>query len=186
MFLMRWISARTCISSFVFIIALGWTLAASAQSPEGTGSAASDAPLEVGLHIGSLLPNQIHGVREIMGLGGARVGLRMAPNTFFETGLISGNGEGVEWKNAHADFRMDIPVQNLVAIAYVGGDANYYKPVRSSTNKLIFGGHAGGGIAAKMGSSTWFRLDMKFNISPGTSLYIGAGLVFGFGSGGTN
>ncbi|HMN68103.1 MAG TPA: hypothetical protein PKC28_06140 [Bdellovibrionales bacterium] len=147
----------------------------------GDGKAGFDAPYELGFHLGNLLPNQIDGVTEITGLGGARGGYRFAPLTYAETGLIMGNGEGAEWKNVHLDVRMDIPVENLVAVAYVGGDAIYYKGVGRST-KLVFGGHAGGGIMAHLTGAVWFRGDMKFGFSPGTSLYFGFGLVFRLGT----
>ena len=120
-----------------------------------------------------------------MALGGVRMGLRMAPESYFEAGFITGNGEGVEWKNVHVDIRMDIPIENLLAVAYVGADAAYYKGNGQST-KLIFGGHAGGGIMGHVGGPTWFRGDMKFSFSPGTSLYIGVGLVFRLGSAGNS
>jgi hypothetical protein len=111
------------------------------------------------------------------------MGLRIAPQSYFEAGFISGNGEGVEWKNAHVDIRMDIPVENLVGVAYVGADTVYYTG-NGRGSKLIFGGHAGGGIQSHLSGAAWFRADMKFGFSPGTSLYIGAGLVFRLGSSG--
>lgn len=162
-------------------------LSAHAQNEDGGGSASSaqgsDAPFEFGIHAGDLLPNQINGISEIMGLGGVRMGFRLAPQSYVEAGFISGNGSGQEWKNVHADVRMDIPVENLVGIAYVGADANYFKGLGRSTS-LIFGGHVGGGIQAHLSGSTWFRTDMKFGFSPGTSLYFGFGLVWRLGSGG--
>lgn len=154
-----------------------------AQPQPAAGAQGSDATFELGAHIGNLLPNQIEGVEEIIGLGGVRGGYQLSPGTYLELGFISGNGEGVEWKNTHVDVRMDIPVENVVGIAYVGADANYYKGNGRGT-KLIFGGHAGGGVQSHLTGSVWFRADMKFGFSPGTSLYIGAGLVFRLGGGG--
>lgn len=165
-----------------------WSLAAGAQArDEGSGAAASapgsDAPFEFGLQVGNLLPNQIDGIREIMGLGGARMGVRLAPRSYAEGGFITGNGDGQEWKNIHADVRMDIPVETLMAMAYLGADAVYFKGPGTAT-RLIFGGHVGGGIQAHLSGSTWFRGDMKFGFSPGTSLYIGLGFVWRLGGGG--
>ncbi len=176
---MRWIQARVLLLIFSF-----FALPAVAQPDEGASKATgSDAPYEMGFHLGSLLPNQIDGVSEIMGLGGFRGGYRFAPESYVEGGMIMGNGEGVEWKNIHMDVRMDIPVEGLVGVAYVGADSYYYKGQGRGT-KLIFGGHAGGGIQAHVSGSMWFRGDMKFSFSPGTSLYIGAGFVFRLGSAG--
>jgi len=139
----------------------------------------SKARYELGFHVGNLLPNQIPGVTEIMGLGGVRAGFRLAPLTYAEAGVIAGDGNGVEWKNAHIDARMDIPVEGLVGMAYMGADTTYYKAAGAS--HVVFGGHAGGGVQALMTGMLWFRGEMKFSFSPGTSLYVGAGFVFRFG-----
>lgn len=143
----------------------------------GAGAGADDAQYELGFHLGNLLPNQIAGVTEIMGLGGVRAGVRLAPLTYAEAGFIMGNGHDAQWKNAHIDARMDIPVENLVGLAYVGGDTIYYKGKGTST-RVIFGGHAGGGLRVQMSGSVWFRGDMKFGFSPGTSLYVGCGFEY--------
>lgn len=158
---------------------------ARAQDVGGSRPQGSDAPFEFGFNLGNLLPNQISGVEEIMPLGGVRAGYRLAGGGYAEAGFIAGNAEGVKWKNAHLDIRMDIPIENLLAVAYVGADSVYYQGVGHG-HKLIFGGHAGGGIMAHLGGSAWFRADMKFSFSPGTSLYIGAGLVFRLGTAANN
>lgn len=163
-----------------------WVSPVLAQS-EDSGSAATaqgaDAPYELGLHFGNLLPNQINGVTEIMGLGGLRNSYRLSPGSYAEGGFITGNGKGQEWKNIHLDLRMDIPVETLVALAYIGADATYYKG-RDMGTRLIFGGHVGGGIQAHLAGSAWFRGDMKFQFSPGTTLYIGFGIQWRLGSSG--
>lgn len=135
---------------------------------------------EAGFHLGNLLPNQIDGVTEIIGLGGVRAGYRLGKTSFVETGLIMGNGSGAKWKNYHIDIRLDLPIEGMLALAYVGADSVLYEG-RGQSSQLIFGGHAGGGIMAHISGIAWFRADMKFGISPGTSLYIGAGLEFRFG-----
>ncbi|NJL25740.1 MAG: hypothetical protein HC902_11580 [Calothrix sp. SM1_5_4] len=181
--------SRLCLRFTVLFTVLLCASASFAQNSgnnnedESTKFPGSDAPFEVGFHLGSLLPNQITGVTEIMGLGGGRMGIRLSPQTYFETGFITGNGEDQQWKNVHADLRMDIPVQTLVGVAFVGADTVYYKG-RTGGTKLIFGGHAGGGIQTHLAGSAWFRADMKFGFSPGTSLYIGFGFVWRLGSGG--
>lgn len=149
-----------------------------AQEPR-PGSGAS-VGWEFGAFGGNLLPNQIRGVTEITGLGGFRLGMGIGDGSFAETTFMSGNGNGVEWKNFGMGLRMDIPVENLVGTAYAGPDITYYKGSTSSDTRLIFGGHVGGGILAQMGSLSWFRADMKFGLSPGTSLFFGVGLVLRF------
>jgi len=143
----------------------------------GSGAPKSEPTFEMGVHVGHLLPNQINGVTEIMGLGGARAAFRLSPGTFAEGGIIMGNGEGQEWKNIHASIRMDIPVENLLALAYIGAD-NYYFKGQTGGQKLVFGGHAGGGVQVHLSGMAWFRTEMKFGFSPGTSLYFGFGFVW--------
>jgi hypothetical protein len=156
--------------------------AAFAQTSEQSASPTiPDAAFEIGAHLGDLLPNQIHGVTEIMGLGGLRIGARFSPRSYFEGGIIMGNGSGQQWRDLHADVRMDSPVENLLASAYVGADSVMYKGVDQG-QRIIFGGHVGGAIQARLGQSTYFRGDMKFSFSPGTSLYFGVGIVFRLGS----
>ena len=172
---------------FILVMVLGASSPAFAQYG-GAGDAAkapgADALYEAGFHLGNLLPNQIDGVTEIMSLGGARGAVRLAPLSYGEFGIITGNGEGVEWRNLHVDVRMDIPVENLVAVAFLGADAIMYEG-NGHGGQVVFGGHAGGGIQAHLTGLAWFRADMKFGFSPGTSLYIGAGLVFRMGEGGS-
>lgn len=166
----------------VFILGLG-AVHAHAQE-EGKSSVSNDALYEFGFHLGNLLPNQINGVSEIMGLGGARAGFRLSPGTYAEGGIIMGNGEGVQWKNIHTDVRMDVPIENIVGLATVGADAIYYKGNGMSATKLLFGGHVGGGVRAHISGNTWFRTDMKFSFGPGTSLYFGFGFEWRVGGGG--
>lgn len=178
---------RWTLSGFAYVSLMAaptkalWAQPAAAGGGAGAGAgdsaAGSDALYEMGFHIGNLLPNQIDGATEIMGLGGIRGGFRFAPLTYAEAGFITGNGEGVEWKNLHVDLRMDIPVENLVALAYVGGDVIYYNGNGTGT-RMVFGGHAGGGVHAHLSGIAWVRADMKFGFSPGTSMYFGIGLEF--------
>ncbi len=153
----------------------GTALAQPAKAGEEAGAGGEKDPVfEMGVHVGNLLPNQINGVSEIMGLGGARMAIRLNSGSYFETGFITGNGEGQEWKNIHAGIRMDIPVETLMSFAYIGADNYYYKGPNTG-QKLVFGGHAGGGVMVHLTGSAWFRTDMKFAFSPGTSLYFGFG-----------
>lgn len=157
-----------------------------ARAAEGEGekdTSGKNIGLEAGFQVGNLLPNQIGGVTEIIGMGGVRAGYRLGTSTFGEGGFTTGNGSGVEWKNFEMSIRMEAPIEHLVAIAYIGPDLTYYHGVGDS-NRVIFGGHVGGGLQAQLGGATWFRADMKFAASPGTSLYISAGLMFRLPGGG--
>lgn len=157
---------------------IGW-----AQPTQQNETPSADSSLDLGFHLGNLLPNQVNGVTEIMGLGGVRGAYRLSRGSYMEAGLITGVGEGQDWKDIHVNYRVDSPVENFLVSAVVGGDVVYYSG-RNVKNKLVFGGHVGGGLQIHLGGSTWFRGDMKFGFSPGTTLYIGFGLVWRLGGGG--
>lgn len=131
---------------------------------------------EFGGHLGNLLPSQIPGVTEITGLGGARIGYRTGSSSFLEGGVISGKSEGAEYSNAHLSLRTEIPIENIVGLAFFGADATQFKGV-GEKRQVMFGGHVGGGVMALLGGNFWFRSDMKLSIRPGNSLYIGFGVM---------
>lgn len=170
-------------NGWVFLILL-FAVPAFAQPEAKSESPLADPPFEFGFHVGNLLPNQIAGVTEIMGLGGARMAMRLSPRSYFEGGFIAGNGEGQQWRNIHADVRIDNPVENLLASVYLGADAIYYTGIGRG-EKLVFGGHVGGAVQMPITDSTWFRTDMKFGFSPGTSLYFSLGIVWRLGDSGS-
>ncbi len=179
---MRWLAFL-----IIFVPCLAWSQPDENLNDDEARKAESgqNVGYEAGFFLGNLLPNQIGGVTEITGLGGARGGYKMGHNAFAEAALYTGNGSGAEWKSASASLRMDIPVETLVGMAYLGPDIVYYKGAGSSSAKVIFGGHVGGGIQALIGGITWFRADMKFGFSPGTSLFISFGFVFRMPNGGS-
>jgi hypothetical protein len=71
----------------------------------------------------------------------------------------------------------------MFGLAYIGLDTHYYNPP-SETYQVFFGAHVGGGFAVPMGDRLWFRGDMKFNMNPGTALYIGFGFEWRMPGGG--
>ncbi|MCB0385933.1 MAG: hypothetical protein KDD43_11115 [Bdellovibrionales bacterium] len=167
----------------LFLIALllvlpvqGW-----AQQPDADPNA--NISSEFGFHLGNLLPAQIDGVTEIMPLWGLRGGYRLAQG-FVEFGGIGGNARGAEWTNLHLSLRADMPIEGLVGILFFGADATQFKGA-GKEKKIFGGGHVGGGVYVNISPTVWFRGEMKFNVNPGTSLYIGFGFVFRFQGGGT-
>lgn len=169
-------------SFFLIILFLGLTGPAFGQG-QGEKDLNSSIGSEIGFHIGKLLPAQINGVTEIMGLWGLRGGYRTGSHGFVELGIIGGNGEGAEWANLHISLRADMPIEGLVGILFLGADATQFKGAGKEP-KIFGGGHVGGGVYANISPTVWFRSEMKFNVNPGTSLYIGFGFVFRFQSGG--
>lgn len=102
------------------------------------------------------------------------------PHAFVEFGGVGGNSSGVNWQNAFTSIRMDVPIETLVAMAYVGIDYTRYEPEGFDTEQA-FGGHVGGGLMSLVGGDSYVRFDMKLNSGPGTSLFFSLGLMFQFG-----
>ncbi len=140
---------------------------------------------------GPFLPNQIAGITELMALCGGRFGIKINQKTFMETMILSGSGRGQRYLMGSASFRADVAYEDIIASAYLGADIHYpTAPIYDSaglatgeTTSIYFGGHVGGAMWAQLGDSTYFRTDMKFNLSPGTSLFIGFSLVLRFDPG---
>lgn len=173
---MRRLPATLMTSAMIAIACLSFSAFGQAAGGDDT---LGGGDYELGMLIGSLLPHQISGVSEIMGLGGVRGGMRFNPAGWLEAALAMGNGNGQSWRDLAVDVRMDIPVENLVGIAFLGLDAIQYSGVGTSST-IGFGGHVGGGIQANVGGPIWLRSDMKFQFNPGTSLTIGLSFLWRF------
>lgn len=171
---------------FLFSAFISFLLLAPLSHAQGSGATeddlSKDISSEVGFHLGNLLPAQIDGVTEIMPLWGVRGAYRLR-DAFVEAGAIAGNAEGAEWANVHLSLRGDFPIEGLVGTVFAGFDGTQFKGV-NKTAKIFGGGHLGGGVMANISPTVWFRADMKLNVNPGTSLYIGFGFVFRFKGGG--
>ncbi len=99
---------------------------------------------------------------------------------FIEFGGLAGNAHGVKYYNVFAEVRGDFPLDDLVVTAGIGADAHLYTPPATALdpapkNKAAGGGHVSGGINAHIADNLWFKILMKFNVSPGTSMYFGFG-----------
>lgn len=127
-----------------------------------------------GLHTGPLLPNQVPGMTEIMPVWGVKYGAPVRKG-LIEFGVANSRSVGVIYYNGSISMRGDFNLDDMFAVTYAGLDIHYYSPAGSTFNSY-FGGHVGGGFAAHLGDLLWFRTDMKFNLNPGTALYIGFGL----------
>lgn len=153
-----------------------------AQGEEGT--AAPTYAAEYSFHVGSLLPNQIDGVTEIL----PTVGLRYAmPLNFggLEAGFTNSHAHGVDYKLFSASFRGDLaPMPDLIALFYIGPDFHYYSPVNETRRVTNWGFHVGAGVEMHLGGPLYMRGDMKFNMNPGTALYIGFGVAVRLPDGG--
>lgn len=141
---------------------------------------------EMGFDFGRMLPNQISDASEIFPQWGLRAGYGSLGEAFYEAQFHSGSGEGISWNQLSVSLRMDSPLETFWGSAYLGFDVINYTGTTGSKH-TTGGGHFGGALLSLVSKDLWFRADMKFNINPGTSLYIGAGFVFRFGAAsGTN
>ncbi len=168
---------RTILAIAIFFCASANVRAAE----EAAASQVYNAAFEFGPQMGNILPNQIDGVTEIHPQWGVWTGFGLGGDTTMEFLINAGNGNNVEWSQGSASLRMDFPVETLVGFAYIGADATHFKG-SGKAKKLFGGGHVGGGFLTVISRDLWFRVDMKFNVNPGTSLYISSGFIFRFGS----
>jgi hypothetical protein len=175
--------ARLLIS-MILLCSAAVSFAQDKQSDEEQGGDKSFGTI-YGLHTGPLLPNQIQGMTEIMPTWGARYAFPLRKG-HLELGLANSQSSGTSYYNVSASYRGDVQLEDMFAVLYAGLDTHYWHPPGEAflTN---FGAHVGGGFAAHLSDQLWFRSDMKFNLNPGTALYIGFGLEWrekGGGGGG--
>jgi len=149
---------------------------AFAQDDGGGGEGGGS---EISLYLGTMLPNQIDGVTEILPLMGGRYGLRTASMGTFELGATNTHAEGVDFTTFTGSIRADLPAMDgFFGIIYTGIDINYYRPAGSEDRRTETGFHVGSGLLMHASDTLWFRSDLKFMASPGTSLSLLFGLVF--------
>lgn len=134
---------------------------------------------EISLYLGSLLPNQIDGVTEILPVFGGRYGFRTGSMGLVEFGLSNTHAEGVDFTTFSGSLRADLPaIDQFVGMIYGGIDFHYYRPAGSEDRRTETGLHVGSGLLMHASDTLWFRTDLKFQAAPGTSLVILFGLVF--------
>ncbi len=150
-----------------------------AQAPNAQEAAAPASGTEFGFHTGPLLPNQIEGMSEILPVWGLLFATPFRRG-LLEFDLANSRGEGVVYYNAAVSYRYDVTLDEVTGMLSAGLDLHQWSSPPDDTTRMVGGGHVGGGLLVPMGDSMWFRTEMKFNMNPGTSLYIGFGLVLRF------
>ena len=144
---------------------------ATAQA-EGSGS-------EISLFLGSMLPNQIDGVTEILPVFGGRYGYRTSSVAVLEFAATNTHAEGVDFTTLSGTIRADLPsIDQFVGFLSAGVDLHYYSPVGASERRAETGVHVGTGLLMHVGDTLWLRTDLKFMAQPGTALQVLFGLVF--------
>ncbi|CAN5452504.1 hypothetical protein BH10BDE1_BH10BDE1_07180 [soil metagenome] len=134
---------------------------------------------EISLYLGSMLPNQIDGVTEVLPIFGGRYGMQAGSLGMAEFGLSNVHAEGVDFTTVSASLRADLPAMDgFFGIVYGGIDEHFYRPVGSDSRTTETGLHVGGGVMMHASDTLWFRGDLKFQAQPGTSLLFLFGFVF--------
>jgi hypothetical protein len=166
--------SRFALLVAICIVVVGHPTDAAAQ--EGGGG---EGGSEFSLFIGSMLPNQIDGVTEILPVFGGRYGFSTGQMGVAEFGFGNTHAEGVDFTTFSASLRGDLPaIDQFVGFVYGGVDISYFRPAGSEDRKTDTGIHVGAGLAVHASDTLWFRSDLKFNASPGTSLSLLFGIVF--------
>lgn len=162
----RWVPL---VLSVFFILA---AMPATAQEGGDGG------PSEISLFVGSLLPNQVDGVSEILPVFGGRYGMALF-GVRTEAGFANSHAYGVDFTTFSFSARADLPaLEQFVGSIYGGLDLNYYIPEGATERQSDTGGHVGLALMMHTSSSLWLRSDLKFMVNPGTSLALLFGLVF--------
>ncbi len=159
------------MASLIALIGLSPLRTAYAQD---SGGGADD----ISLYIGSMLPNQIDGVAEILPVFGGRYGFGTNIGTF-EVGGANTHAAGVDFTTISGSLRGDIDLgDGMTGIIYAGADWNYYVPEGATERQSETGFHIGTGALMLVSNTLWLRSDLKFMGGPGTSLYLLFGILF--------
>lgn len=138
---------------------------------------------------GPFLPNQIEGITESMPLCGGRLGFRTTQNRYLEFTVLSGASRAQRYILGSMSIRGDTAFDDIIASVYIGGDIHYptrpfYDAVTGvatgDSTSIFFGGHIGGAMWAELTDGVYVRSDLKFNLNPGTSLFLGFNIVLRF------
>jgi len=163
-----------CLSTFLVL----FTQNALAQGSSNQYGA------EASGYIGTLLPNQIAGVSEILPVWGLRYSHPVSFG-FVEAGVRDSHAKGVVWDVVSLDLRFDMnTVDGFTNIFYLGADMNAYKPTFRGDRIWTAGGHFGSGLLMKVANSFWIRTDIGLAVSPGTSLFLNIGIALRTPAGG--
>jgi hypothetical protein len=140
---------------------------------------------QVGAFVGRILPHGLDNNDEIFSVWGLRYSHPYGKNNaYIDGGTVMGNSAGIKWQSGFLSLSMHFPIETLIGHAGIGLDMTRYE-TETTPSKNIGGAHFVGGIMSKIGGNTFVRFDMKLNSKPGTSLFLGIGLVIEFdGKGG--
>jgi hypothetical protein len=155
-------------SALLAIIIVGYSARSEAQAQDAKAGLPpfwSAAP-----HMGPMLPYQIDGLSEIMPIAGLNVGMSRGPG-IMEIGTYFSNAYGAAYYEFAFSYRYILPMEGIEAGIYAGPNLVRHRG-EFFDFRNVFGAHVGAGAGIPIGSGILFRGDMKFNVNPGTSLYV--------------
>lgn len=166
--------------SLVFIGLLAIGFSAAGQQPAGSDSeTANTGPnprgYSVGLFTGSLLPNKVSGVRELLPHWGFRLGHPFR-NTQLEYNFAMANAKGKTYQLGFVSLRNPVEIPALIFHWIVGVDVHRYKQSPTSGFRQSAGWHAGFGARFELTGGVSFRTDFRQGFSPGQQLLIMLGM----------
>jgi hypothetical protein len=127
--------------------------------------------------MGSLLPDQIDGVTEIMPMWGFGVGMSNLSSAY-SLQYINSTANGIKINAFSLETRKDVPFSSLVGSVSLGLDYQGITLPGEESATYYGGGHVGGGILALISSGLYVRMNMKFAFSPGVAMFLGFGLLY--------
>ena len=154
-----------------------------AQNAAAQGTSNQFGP-EFGGYVGTLLPNQISGITEILPSWGVRYSHPLSFG-FIEGSFRDSHAKGVIWDVGSLAMRFDMnTVEGFTNIFYLGVDMNAYKPDFRGDRIWTGGAHVGTGLLMKVANTFWIRTDLGLAVSPGTSLFLNIGIAIRTPAGG--
>ncbi|MES2965698.1 MAG: hypothetical protein V4760_17585 [Bdellovibrionota bacterium] len=165
-------SARLHLVLFTSLIALiAFSTPRAARAQEATSD-------DISLYVGSMLPNQVNGVDEILPVFGGRYGFGTKIGTL-EAGGANSHAEGVDFTTISGSLRGDFDLgDGMSGLVYGGLDFNWYIPEGATERQSETGFHIGTGALMSVSENLSLRADLKFMGGPGTSLYLLLGVMF--------
>ncbi|MES2856075.1 MAG: hypothetical protein V4692_09440 [Bdellovibrionota bacterium] len=161
------------VRNFASILGLVFTVGHSAFAQSGAAGGS-----EINVYMGTMLPNQIDGVDEILPVFGGRYSFDTNIG-MIELGGTNSHARGIDFTTIEANLRHDVPIDEGV-IGLIGGglDFNWYIPKNESSRKAETGFNITAGGMMSVSQTFWLRTDLKFMGGPGTSLTLLFGFVF--------
>ncbi len=139
---------------------------------------------ELGFAFGPLLPAR-NGLMELVPGWAVRGGLPSSLG-FFEGEFYNGIGNGIVYRSAVVDYRLDLAVEPLLVHFLIGFHLDQYEQSTPEIPRRFAGGwHYGGGLTQWIAGPLDARFDFRHRFGPGQVVEVLVGLTYRL-SGGQN